>query len=429
MPAFRLIGGAPLRGDILASGNKNAALPALAASLLTDRPVWIRNLPRIGDVETLLELLGQMGVRFAWQGQFDVRLDAADLGDLAADSPLCRQVRGSVLLAAPLLARRGAVDLPLPGGDKIGRRRLDTHLIALEALGARVEARAGAIRIQTPPGGLRGADILLDEASVTATENAAMAAALAKGDTIIRNAACEPHVQDLCRVLNRMGADIAGIGTNELRIRGVDRLGGADSTLSADYIEVASFLALAAATGGDVTVRRANPEHLRMILHQFARLGIEASICGGDVRVRVERGALRVREDFQGKVPTIASSPWPAFPADLTSVALVAATQADGAVMIHEKMFESRLFFVDQLLDMGARVVLCDPHRAVVNGPSPLYGARMTSPDIRAGMALLIAALAADGESRIDNIAQIDRGYERIDERLRALGARIERVE
>lgn len=429
MAEFHIEGGHPLRGTVRASGNKNAALPILCASILADDGVWIRNIPRIGDVDTLLALLESMGMRFAWQGRYDVRPSSANIVEKPLDAGLCRRARGSVLLAAPLLHRFGRIELPFPGGDKIGRRRIDTHLLVLEQMGATISPSDRTIAITAPSGGLTGTDILLDEASVTATENAVMAASMARGSTTVRNAACEPHVQELCHFLNQVGADISGIGTNELRINGVKGLKpvGCEATLGADYLEVASLMALAAITRGEVTIQEASPEHLRMILFQFRRLGIEGEIRGGDLYVGPDQ-KLEVRPDFLGAVPTLASSPWPAFPADLTSIALVAATQCSGSVMIHEKMFESRLFFVDQLLDMGARLVLCDPHRAVVVGPSELYGSRMNSPDIRAGMALLAAALAARGRSVIGNVMQIDRGYERIDERLRLLGARIERV-
>ncbi len=428
MAKFIIDGGHPLSGKIRSSGNKNAALPILCASLLLDGGVWIRNIPRIGDVLTLLQLLESMGMRFAKQGDYDLRPLSCNLADKPLDAELCRKVRGSVLLAAPLLHRFGRVELPFPGGDKIGRRRIDTHLMALEEMGATVKAGSSSIAI-TAANGLTGTDLLLDEASVTATENAVMAACLAKGETVIRNAACEPHVQELCRFLVQVGADISGIGTNVIRIRGVKALseGKHETTLGADYLEVASLMAIAVITGGEITIEQICPEDLRMILFQFRRLGMHAEIRGDNLFVPADQ-PKRVIPDFRGAVPTIASSPWPAFPADLTSIALVAATQMDGSVMIHEKMFESRLFFVDQLLDMGAQVVLCDPHRAVVVGPAPLHGGRMHSPDIRAGMALLAASLAAKGRSVIENVTQIDRGYERIDERLRHLGAHIERV-
>ncbi len=426
MAKFIIDGGHPLRGRIRSSGNKNAALPILCASILADGGVWIRNVPKIGDVATLLQLLESMGARIARQGDYDLRIDPAAIADKPLDPGLCKRVRGSVLLAAPLLHRFGGVELPFPGGDNIGRRRIDTHIMALEQMGARIEARASSLSIAAPEG-LSGADILLDEASVTATENAVMAASLAKGRTVIRNAACEPHVLELCRFLNQLGADISGAGTNRIVIEGVKALdrGNQETTLGADYLEVASLMAIAVITGGEITIEQVVPEDLRMILFQFRRLGMVAEFRGEDLFVPAEQ-PRRVQTDFLGSVPTIASSPWPSFPADLTSIALVAATQMEGSVMIHEKMFESRLFFVDQLLDMGAQLVLCDPHRAVVVGRAALHGSRMHSPDIRAGMALLAAALAAGGRSVIENVTQIERGYERIDERLRRLGARIE---
>ncbi len=427
MAQFVIEGGHPISGRIRASGNKNAALPMLAATLLTDQPVALRNCPRIGDVATLLRLVAQLGATVTDTDDGEVRVTAKTLRKRELDPELCTRARGSVLLAAPLLHRFGTVTLPFPGGDRIGRRRIDTHLLALEALGARIESDREAVRIHAEDG-LRGADILLDEASVTATENTLMAAVCARGGSVIRNAACEPHVQELARLLVAMGASVEGIGTNELRISGVERLAGAEATLGADYIEVGSLMALAAVTGGELVIERASPEHLRMILQQFRRLGLSAEVEEEDLRVPGGQ-SLAVRPDVRGAIPKIDDAPWPGFPADLTSVATVTATQSEGSVIIFEKMFESRMFFVDQLIDMGARIVLCDPHRAVVIGPSRLHGSRMTSPDIRAGMALLIAALAAEGTSTIGNIAQIDRGYERIDERLRALGARIERRE
>lgn len=424
MAQFRIEGGHPLSGTILASGNKNAALPALAASLMSEGPVLLHRVPKIGDVLTMIDLLAALGASLTWVEDHTLKISAASLAKANLREDLCRKVRGSVLLAAPLLHRFGEVELPFPGGDRIGRRRLDTHLMALEALGARVQVGT-TIRISAPKG-LVGADILLDEASVTATENTIMAAALATGKTIIRNAASEPHVQDLCHFLNAMGGDIEGIGTNQLTIHGVRMLRSAEITLGADYIEVGSLIALCAVVGGEITIQRASPPSLRTILHHFRRLGIDVEIRGEDVMVpRSQRRVIQ--PDYRGAIPKIEDAPWPGFPADLTSVATVAATQCEGCIIIHEKMFESRMFFVDQLIEMGARIVLCDPHRAVVIGRNPLHGARMTSPDIRAGMALLIASLCAEGESRIGNIIQIDRGYERIDERLRALGARIER--
>ena len=430
MARFIIDGGHPIGGVIRTSGNKNAALPILCASILADSGVWIRNIPRIGDVQTLIALLESMGMRFARQGDYDLHASASRLADRRLEPDLCRKARGSVLLAAPLLHRFGRVELPFPGGDKIGRRRIDTHIMALEQMGADIRPGSDSVVISAPPGGLRGADILLDEASVTATENAVMGAALAKGETLIRNAACEPHVRELCRFLNRLGADVSGIGTNLLRVNGAASLSldNQEETLGPDYLEAASLMVLAVVTGGELTIQDVDAEDLRMILHQFRRLGMTAEPREGNLFVPAGQ-PRRVQGDLRGAIPSIASSTWPSFPADLTSIALVAATQMDGSVMIHEKMFESRLFFVDQLLDMGAQVVLCDPHRAVAVGPAVLHGARMHSPDIRAGMALLVAALAARGESVIENVTQIDRGYERIDERLRLLGARIERTD
>lgn len=426
MGEFHIIGGKPITGTIRATGNKNAALPAVAAALLTDQNVWLRNVPHIGDVLSLLEIVSALGVSVSWETNDTLRLNAANLdrGKLAED--LCRKLRGSILLVAPLLLRLRQLKIPFPGGDRIGRRRLDTHLLALEALGAAVTVDNTGISIAAPYG-LHGADIWLDEASVTATENTVMAAALADGETIIYHAACEPHVQELCVMLNNLGADIEGIGTNRLHIRGVNMLHGGEFTIGADYLEVASLMTLAAVTGGEMLIENASPEYMPMILNQFRRLGINGVPQGKDLLVPANQ-KMQVISDFRGAVPNIDDSPWPAFPADLTSIALIAATQSAGSVVIHEKMFESRLFFVDQLIEMGARIVLCDPHRAVIIGRSQLYGSKMVSPDIRAGMALLIAALCAEGKSVIGNIVQIDRGYERIDERLNALGAQIERV-
>ncbi len=432
MQVFRIEGGHPLRGEIVASGNKNAALPLAALSLMLEGPLRLRNLPAIGDVETMLALLEQLGVRVDRTGPHDAALDAREVTESAPSAEWTERLRGSILLAAPLLTRLGRVDLAFPGGDRIGRRRIDTHLLALKALGARVVVQSSGYTI-TRDGPLRGADLLLDEASVTATENTVMAAARAEGRTVIRNAACEPHVQEVCRALVAAGARIEGIGTNRLVVDGVEALHGADATVGADYVEVGSLIALAAVTGSDVCIRRAGPaEHLRMILMQLARLGIIAEVHtdqvrGDEVRVAPDQ-PLEVAADARGAIPKIEDAPWPGFPADLTSIATVAATQARGSVLIFEKLFESRMFFVDQLINMGARIVLCDPHRAVVIGPAPLRGAEIHSPDIRAGMALLIASLAAEGTSRIRNVEQIDRGYEHLDERLQRLGARIERA-
>jgi UDP-N-acetylglucosamine 1-carboxyvinyltransferase len=417
-------GGVPLRGTLTPSGNKNAALPALAACLLTDEPVILHNLPDIQDVHTMLDLLADIGVQVERLDTHSWRLQAQEIRLPPFAREKFRRIRGSILLAGPLLARMGWVEIPPPGGDVIGRRRVDTHFLAFQGLGAEVDVN-DLFRLNARQ--LRGADILLDEASVTGTENAVMAAVLAKGTTVLRNAASEPHVQDLCHLLNGMGARIEGIGSNVLTIHGVDRLGGGEFTIGPDHIEVGSYIALAAMTRGELRIRNAAPHHLRMIRHVFSRLGVEIQVDGEDVVVPAEQ-PLEVVPDIGGAIPTIADAPWPAFPADLMSIAIVLATQTTGTVLFHEKMFESRLYFVDKLIFMGARIVLCDPHRCVVQGPSQLQGDILVSPDIRAGMALVGAALCAKGQSVIRNVEQIDRGYERVEEKLRSLGARIERV-
>jgi UDP-N-acetylglucosamine 1-carboxyvinyltransferase len=417
-------GGVPLRGTLTPSGNKNAALPALAACLLTDEPVILHNLPDIQDVHTMLDLLADIGVQVERLDTRSWRLQAQEIRLPPFAREKFRRIRGSILLAGPLLARMGWVEIPPPGGDVIGRRRVDTHFLAFQGLGAEVDVN-DLFRLNARQ--LRGADILLDEASVTGTENAVMAAVLAKGTTVLRNAASEPHVQDLCHLLNGMGARIEGIGSNVLTIHGVDRLGGGEFTIGPDHIEVGSYIALAAMTRGELRIRNAAPHHLRMIRHVFSRLGVEIQVDGEDVVVPAEQ-PLEVVPDIGGAIPTIADAPWPAFPADLMSIAIVLATQTTGTVLFHEKMFESRLYFVDKLIFMGARIVLCDPHRCVVQGPSRLQGDVLVSPDIRAGMALVGAALCAKGQSIIRNVEQIDRGYERVEEKLRSLGARIERV-
>jgi UDP-N-acetylglucosamine 1-carboxyvinyltransferase len=425
MEKFVIEGGNPLSGTIEPAGNKNAALPALAACLLTDEPVIVRNVPRIRDIQAMLDLLGALGVVVQWLDENVVSLDASAVEAGEIDVDLSRRIRASFLVAGPLLARFGHVHLPPPGGDVIGRRRLDPHLDAFRALGADVEANR--VYSINAPKGLTACNFLMDEPSVMATENALMAAALAPGSTVIHNAACEPHVQDLARMLVQMGAHIEGIGSNVVVVHGRESLQGADYTIGPDYIEIASFIALAAVTGGNLRVRGASPRDLRMTQLVFGKLGCQMHFDGGDVVVPPGQ-RLEIQSDAGDAVPKVEDGPWPAFPADLTSIALALATQADGMVLIFEKMFENRLFFVDKLVSMGARILLCDPHRAVVSGPSSLHGGHMESPDIRAGMAMLIAALCADGRSEIGNIGQIDRGYERIDERLRALGAQIERV-
>jgi UDP-N-acetylglucosamine 1-carboxyvinyltransferase len=422
---FIIEGGTPLNGTVVPSGNKNAALPILAATLLTDRPVVLHNLPNIGDVQTMLALLQQLGVAVQRHSDHSVTVQASQIGSTEPDPALFGEIRGSLTLLGPMLARAGQVCVSLPGGDRIGRRRIDTHLSALRALGAHVEHN-DTLRLSAQ--GLRGADLWLDEASVTGTENALMAACLAKGETIIRNAASEPHVQDLCHFMNSLGAQIEGIGSNVLRIEGCDCLEGGECTIGPDWMEVGSFIGLAAVTGGEVRIRNAAPQHLGMIRLVFERLGVRVEVEGEDILVPADQ-PLRVVDDLGGAVPKIDDAPWPGFPTDLMSIVLVVATQAAGTVLIHEKMFDSRLYFVDRLIAMGARIILCDPHRAVVVGPSPLHGETLHSPDIRAGMALLTAALCAQGQSVIQNIGQIDRGYERIELKMQALGARIERAQ
>ncbi len=417
-------GGHRLQGSIAPSGNKNAALPIVAAALLTDQRVELHNVPRIRDVEALVELIGTVGARTRWLDRNRLEIHAETLRPAELDPDLCARIRASILLAGPMLARCGTVDLPPPGGDVIGRRRVDTHFLALKQLGAEI-ATDSVYRFRAK--GLRGADVFLDEPSVTATENALCAAVCAEGVTVLRNCASEPHVQDLAHFLMAMGARIEGVGTNCMTIHGGLPLGGCTHRIGPDHIEVGSLIGLAAVTGSDLTITGAGIEHLRSTLMNFERLGIRCEIRGDDLRVPAEQ-EMRVEADFGGHIPVIADQPWPAFPADTMSIAIVTATQCEGVVMMFEKMFESRMFFVDKLIAMGARIVLCDPHRAIVAGPSRLRGARVESPDIRAGMAVLIAALCAEGTSRINNAQQIERGYERIDERLNALGARITRV-
>jgi len=425
MGTFVVEGGHRLAGRVRPAGNKNAALPCLAATVLAAEPVTLRNIPRIRDVLTFLEIVESLGAEVRWQGPNEVTVDASSVRSNAVDRGLAERIRASLLLAGPLLARFGHVELPPPGGDVIGRRRMDTHFLAFEALGAQVILNGGFTIVADR---LEGADMFLDEPSVTGTENAVMAAVLCKGHTRIRNAAAEPHVQDLIRLLNAMGARIEGGGTHILQIEGVEALHGADYTIGADHIETGSFIGLAAVTGSDITVEDAPIEHLDSTLLGFRRLGIECTVDGTDLHVHGS-GPHKIRQDAFNQVPKFDDGPWPAFPADLTSIALVAATQCEGTVLVHEKMFESRMYFTDKLVGMGASIILCDPHRAVVVGPTPLHPGVVESPDIRAGMALLIAALGAQGTSKIRNIQQIERGYEAIDERLAGLGARIERIE
>ena len=427
MPKFIVHGGQPLNGVIRPTGNKNAALPMIAATLLTDEDVFLENVPRIKDVLTLLGLLEVLGAETEWTGPSEVRVRAANVGETQLDAGQAARIRASILLAGPMVARTGGMQLPPPGGDVIGRRRVDTHFLALRNLGAEVVEDPDFFGLRAE-GGLKGADMFLDEPSVTATENAAMAASLAKGTTRIRNAAAEPHVQDLCNMLVGMGAKINGIGTGTLEIEGQERLGGGRFRITSDHIEIGSFIGLAVVTRGEITIQDAAVHHLDSTLIGFRRLGVKVEVRGDDLFIPGGQEP-EVQMDMGGHIPTLGDGPWPQFPADLTSIALVTATQCRGTILVHEKMFESRMFFADKLVSMGARLVLCDPHRVLVIGPSALRGAPVESPDIRAGMALLIAALGAQGRSDIYNISQIERGYERIDERLIALGARIEKAD
>jgi UDP-N-acetylglucosamine 1-carboxyvinyltransferase len=425
MYKYRIEGGFPMKGAIRASGNKNAALPCIAASLLTGEPVRLRNMPDIEDVRVMLEILRSFGATVCWSGENEVSIHAKEIlrSDVPAES--AAKIRASILFAGPLLARTGKAVLPPPGGDVIGRRRIDTHFLALSELGAKIEVDG---RFVFSTNKLAGTDLFLDEASVTATENALMAAVLAQGKTFIRNAASEPHVQDLCRFLNAMGAKVSGIGSNIIEVEGVEGLHGADFAIGPDFMEIGSLIGLTAVTRGEVEIKGVEPQDLRMIKLAFARLGITWTVEGNSLFVP-DGQQMRVDPDLGGMVPKIDDAPWPGFPPDLTSIMTVVATQVDGTVLIHEKMFESRMFFVDKLIGMGARIILCDPHRAVVSGPCKLTGSTLTSPDVRAGMAMVIAALCAEGVSTIHNVYQIERGYERITERLTGLGARITRLE
>ncbi len=424
MYEYRIEGGIPVKGTVTASGNKNAALPCVAAALLTDETVILRNLPEIEDVQVMLEIFASLGGTVERLGANDVSLRAGDITRTDIPIELSRKIRASILFAGPLVARAGRAVLPPPGGDVIGRRRLDTHFLALTELGARVEADGQFVFTANK---LKGQDIFLDETSVTATENAVMAAVLAEGTTVITNAASEPHVQDLCRMLNAMGAEISGIGSNILTIEGKKSLHGAEYRIGPDYMEIGSFIGLAAVTHGSVTIQGVEPRDLRPVRLAFGKLGIRWDLEGSTLTVPTQQ-SLQVNCDLGGMIPKIDDAPWPGFPPDLTSIMTVVATQVEGTVLVHEKMFESRMFFVDKLIGMGARITLCDPHRAVVSGPSVLHGSELVSPDVRAGMAMVIAALCARGESVIRNVYQIERGYENLTARLQSLGARIERV-
>ena len=418
-------GGHPVKGRIVASGNKNAALPCLAATVLASEPVILRNIPEIEDVAVMIEVLKHLGAKVDRLDVHDWRIDPSAISRQDVPAEQSRKVRASILFAGPLLARFGQAILPPPGGDTIGRRRIDTHLLAFQELGARI-TMDGVLRFSAAK--LTGAKIFLDEASVTGTENAIMAAVLAEGTTVLRNAASEPHVQDLCLMLNAMGAAIQGIGSNMLTIEGVRDLRGADYKIGPDYMEIGSFIGLAAVTHGEISIEGIDQDDLPPLKVGFGRLGISWEVKGDTLHVPSNQ-AMRVAPDMGGQIPKIDDAPWPGFPPDLTSIMTVLATQTEGTALIHEKMFESRMFFVDKLIGMGARIVLCDPHRAVVSGPARLSGALLVSPDVRAGMAMVIAALCADGKSTIQNVYQIERGYERLTERLRMLGAHIERSE
>ena len=427
MEKFVIDGGVPLSGTVVPAGNKNAALPILAACVLTTDEVVIRNVPRIRDVDSMLRVLDGIGVRVEWREPDCVSLCAADVTSEAhVDREHAERIRASFLLAGPLLGRFGHADMPPPGGDVIGRRRLDPHLDAFRAMGASFEQERDIV-ITAAGGRLRAGDVFMDEPSVMATENALMAAALTPGETVIGNAASEPHVQDLARMLVKMGADIRGIGSNVMTVSGKDELGGCTHTVGPDHIEIGSFMALAGVTGGELRIADTDPGDLRMIRLVFGKLGLHSEVDGDSVVVPGGQKLVAARDVGEHKA-TVQDGPWPAFPADLTSIAVALATQCEGSVLIHEWMFENRLVFTDKLVLMGADITLCDPHRAIVSGPSQLRGERVESPDIRAGMAMVIAALCAEGRSEIGNIRQIDRGYERIDERLRELGAQIERV-
>lgn len=427
MDKFIIQGGKPLRGEVTPSGNKNAALPLLAATILTREPVIIHNLPEINDVRSMRELLESIGVSVKFLGDHSWEFHADDIQVSALDPELCSKIRASILLVGPIIARAGSLQIPPPGGDVIGRRRVDTHILALEALGAKTEYDPVQKYFKFSADGLRASEILLDEASVTATENAVMAAVCAEGTTILRNAASEPHVQELCQMLNKMGGKISYIGSNTLRIIGVPSLSGVEFTVGPDYLEVISFVGASVVTGGEITIKNAGPEYLDMIELVFKRLGVQWEVQGDDLFVPA-RQSMTVQPDFRGGIPEISVMPWPAFPSDLMSIAIVVATQSSGNVLFHDWMYEGRMFFTDKLTSMGAQIVLCDPHRCIVNGPTDLFGGNVDSPDIRAGLALVLAALAARGESVIRNIAQIDRGYERIDQKLKNLGASITRA-
>jgi UDP-N-acetylglucosamine 1-carboxyvinyltransferase len=424
MDKFIIEGGTPLNGEVVPAGNKNAALPLVAACLLTEEPVILRNVPRIKDVSVMRHLIESLGAQVEELNTTSWRITARDLRPADLDPDLCRKIRASILVAGPMAARVGEFKLPPPGGDVIGRRRLDTHILALRALGLEVKYDRG---FTFRSGGLRGADFLMDEASVTATENAIMAAVTANGDTVIRNAASEPHVQDLCHFLNGLGAQIEEIGSNTLHIHGVSKLHGGDFTIGPDYLEVLSFVGAAAVTHGSVRVKNAGVDNLGMIGHVFERMGVRWDIDGDDLVVPANQ-ELKIVPDMDGAIPEVKTNVWPAFPTDLISIAITVATQASGSIMFHDWMFSGRMYFTDKLVGMGAQIILCDPYRCLIQGPNRLYGENLESPDIRAGMSMLLAALAAKGVSTVRNIGQIERGYQDVDKKLLALGAKLERL-
>jgi len=423
---FIIHGRAALSGSVTPSGNKNSALPLLAACTLTEEPVILHNVPNIRDVQTMRNLLESLGVEIKVLSEHSLQVQARNLCPSELDPDMCRQIRASILIAGPMVARSGEFYLPPPGGDVIGRRRVDTHLLAIQALGAQIEYQRAEKIFHFQARQLKGANILLDEASVTATENAIMAAVTASGASVIRNAASEPHVQELCHFLNSLGARIDNIGSNTLQIQGVPRLHGGEFTIGPDYLEVVSFIGAAVVTNSSIRIQNAGAQYLDMIAVVFKRLGVTWQVDGDDIIIPSGQ-QLAVEPDLGDAIPEISVMPWPAFPTDLMSIAIVVATQSRGSVLFHDWMYPSRMFFIDKLVSMGAQIVLCDPHRCIVQGPTSLYGENLESPDIRAGMALVIAALAAEGKSTIRNVGQIDRGYERVDDKLRSLGARIER--
>ena len=425
MDKFIIEGGVPLEGEVTPAGNKNAALPLVAACLLTEEPVVLRNVPRIQDVLVMRKLVESLGAQVEDLDDRTWRITARDLRMADLNPDLCRRIRASILVAGPLTARISEFKMPPPGGDVIGRRRLDTHILALRALGVDVKYDRG---FSFRSDGLRAADFLMDEASVTATENAIMAAVIAPGETIIRNAASEPHIQELCHFLNGLGAQIEEIGSNTLHINGVTRLHGGEFTIGPDYLEVISFVGAAAVTRGSVRIKNAGVNNLQMIRHVFERMGVTWNIEGDDLVVPADQ-SMEIVPDLDGAIPEVKTNVWPAFPTDLISIAITVATQAKGSIMFHDWMFSGRMYFTDKLVGMGAKIILCDPYRCLVQGPNQLYGENLESPDIRAGMSLLLAALTAKGESTVRNIGQIERGYEDVDKKLRTLGANIERVE